>query len=258
MLQYKWLGQLASAETAVFAVGDDDQSIYAFRGANVANMQHFERDFATSGTAVRLIKLEQNYRSQGHILDAANALIRHNQTRLGKNLWTADAKGDPIRAFAAPTDLDEAAFIVDVVEGRGCRRRRARRGRGALPQQRAVAGARARAVQRRGAVPGLRRHALLRARRSEACARLPAADRGARRRRRVPARRQFSAARRRRAHARVAAGRRARPGRIAVAGGVLRRADRQGGRQRGVVRQDDRGDARRDRGTAAAARRSST
>jgi len=119
VLQYKWLGQLASAETAVFAVGDDDQSIYAFRGANVANMQHFERDFATSGTAVRLIKLEQNYRSHGHILDAANALIRHNQTRLGKNLWTADAKGEPVRAFAAPSDLDEAAFVVDVVKGAG-------------------------------------------------------------------------------------------------------------------------------------------
>jgi DNA helicase-2/ATP-dependent DNA helicase PcrA len=66
---------------------------------------------------VRLIKLEQNYRSHGHILDAANALIRHNRARLGKELWTSEGKGEPVRAFAAPTDLDEAAFVVDVVKG---------------------------------------------------------------------------------------------------------------------------------------------
>jgi ATP-dependent DNA helicase UvrD/PcrA len=116
-LQYRWLKLLAGPQTAVFAVGDDDQSIYAFRGANVANMQHFERDFATAGAPVKLIKLEQNYRSHGHILDAANALIRHNASRLGKDLWTADARGEPVRAFAAPSDFDEAAFIVDVVRG---------------------------------------------------------------------------------------------------------------------------------------------
>ena len=66
---------------------------------------------------VKLIKLEQNYRSHGHILDAANALIKHNQGRLGKNLWTADARGEPVRAFIAPTDIDEAAFIVEIVKG---------------------------------------------------------------------------------------------------------------------------------------------
>ena len=101
----------------MFAVGDDDQSIYAFRGANAANMQHFERDFSKPDAPVRLIKLEQNYRSHGHILDAANALIRNNATRLGKNLWTSEGKGEPVRAFAAPSDIDEAAFIVDVVKG---------------------------------------------------------------------------------------------------------------------------------------------
>jgi ATP-dependent DNA helicase UvrD/PcrA len=116
-LQYKWLRQLAGPHAAVFAVGDDDQSIYAFRGAKVANMQRFERDFATPEQPVKLIKLEQNYRSHGHILDAANALIRNNQARLGKNLWTNDGKGEPVRAFAAPSDRDEAAFIVDVVKG---------------------------------------------------------------------------------------------------------------------------------------------
>ena len=116
-LQYKWLRQLAGPSTAVFAVGDDDQSIYAFRGANVANMQHFERDFGRPDVPVRLVKLEQNYRSHGHILDAANALIKHNATRLGKNLWTSEGKGEPVRVFNAPSDLDEAAFIVDVVKG---------------------------------------------------------------------------------------------------------------------------------------------
>ena len=116
VLQYRWLKLLTCERTAVFAVGDDDQSIYAFRGANVANMQHFERDFAREGTPVALIKLEQNYRSHGNILDAANALIRHNQARLGKNLWTSDDRGEPVRALAAPSDLDEAAFIVDATK----------------------------------------------------------------------------------------------------------------------------------------------
>ena len=117
VLQYRWLRQLTGPDTAVFAVGDDDQSIYAFRGANVANMQHFERDFARPDAPVQLIKLEQNYRSHGHILDAANALIKNNASRLGKNLWTREGKGEPIRAFSAPSDRDEAAFIVDVVKG---------------------------------------------------------------------------------------------------------------------------------------------
>jgi DNA helicase-2/ATP-dependent DNA helicase PcrA len=115
-LQYKWLKLLAGERTAAFAVGDDDQSIYAFRGANIANMQHFERDFARGEMPVRLIKLEQNYRSHGNILDAANALIKHNRARLGKNLWTSDDKGALVRALAAPSDIDEAAFIVDVAK----------------------------------------------------------------------------------------------------------------------------------------------
>ena len=117
VLQYKWLRLLTGPDTAMFAVGDDDQSIYAFRGANVANMQHLERDFGTPGKPVKLIKLEQNYRSHGHILDAANALIKNNLGRLGKNLWTSDARGEPVRAFVAPTDIDEAAFIVEIVKG---------------------------------------------------------------------------------------------------------------------------------------------
>lgn len=110
-LQYKWLKLLAGERVAVFAVGDDDQSIYAFRGANTGNMKDFERDFRIS----KIIKLEQNYRSHGNILDAANTLIRNNSGRLGKNLWTSEGHGEPIRVYNAPTDLDEAAFIVDEV-----------------------------------------------------------------------------------------------------------------------------------------------
>jgi DNA helicase-2/ATP-dependent DNA helicase PcrA len=116
VLQYRWLQLLTGERAAVFAVGDDDQSIYAFRGANAANMQHFERDFGREEMPVRLIKLEQNYRSHATILDAANALIRHNRARLGKNLWTDAGKGEPVRAFCAPSDLDEAAFVVDIVK----------------------------------------------------------------------------------------------------------------------------------------------
>ncbi|HEY6044730.1 MAG TPA: UvrD-helicase domain-containing protein [Nitrosospira sp.] len=111
-LQYKWLKLLAGDSAAVFAVGDDDQSIYAFRGANTGNMKEFERDFRIR----KVIKLEQNYRSHGNILDAANSLIRNNNGRLGKNLWTSEGHGEPIRVYNAPTDLDEAAFIVEEVK----------------------------------------------------------------------------------------------------------------------------------------------
>jgi DNA helicase-2/ATP-dependent DNA helicase PcrA len=106
-----WEGGESGGErsNAIFAVGDDDQSIYAFRGASAANMQDLQKDFAIE----RVIKLEQNYRSHGHILDAANALIGHNRQRLGKNLWTAESKGEPLRVYEAATDLEEAGFIVD-------------------------------------------------------------------------------------------------------------------------------------------------
>jgi DNA helicase-2/ATP-dependent DNA helicase PcrA len=108
-LQYKWLRLISGPQASVVAVGDDDQSIYAFRGAKVGNMQLFEKDFAP----VKLVKLEQNYRSYGNILDAANALIEHNRRRLGKNLWTDAGSGDKIRGYLAYSDQEEAQFIVD-------------------------------------------------------------------------------------------------------------------------------------------------
>ncbi len=111
-LQYRWLKLFAGPHTALFAVGDDDQSIYAFRGANTANMAEFEREFAHGN----VIKLEQNYRSHGHILTAANTLIAQNAYRLGKNLWTAEGDGEPIRVFEAYSDQDEASFVVDEVK----------------------------------------------------------------------------------------------------------------------------------------------
>ena len=115
-LQYKWLKLLGGANTpsvsAMFAVGDDDQSIYAFRGARVGNMLDFERDFHVE----TMIKLEQNYRSHGNILDAANALIKNNGQRLGKNLWTDAGHGEPIRVFEGQTDLDEARWLVQEIK----------------------------------------------------------------------------------------------------------------------------------------------
>jgi DNA helicase-2/ATP-dependent DNA helicase PcrA len=111
-LQYQWLKLLAGTKNALFAVGDDDQSIYAFRGADVGNMRELTRDFHVE----TVIKLEQNYRSHGNILDAANALIQNNRNRMGKNLWTAADGGEAIRVFEAPNDVEEAAYIVGEIQ----------------------------------------------------------------------------------------------------------------------------------------------
>jgi DNA helicase-2/ATP-dependent DNA helicase PcrA len=108
-LQYNWLKLMAGQHNAVFAVGDDDQSIYAFRGANVGNMLAFEREFRVEN----LIKLEQNYRSHGHILDTANTLIANNSKRLGKNLRTDAGHGEPVRIYEATSDLQEAHWIIE-------------------------------------------------------------------------------------------------------------------------------------------------
>jgi DNA helicase-2/ATP-dependent DNA helicase PcrA len=109
LLQYRWLKLLAGRGASCFAVGDDDQSIYTFRGARPGNMADFEREFRVE----KVIRLEQNYRSHGNILDAANALIANNRHRLGKNLWTAAGAGEPLRVFEGGSDGDEARFIVE-------------------------------------------------------------------------------------------------------------------------------------------------
>jgi len=113
-LQYAWLKMLAGGQNAIFAVGDDDQSIYAFRGANVGNMRDFENEFRVRN----LIKLEQNYRSHGNILDAANHLISYNAHRLGKNLRTDAGHGEPVRVYEAATDSQEAGWIVEEIRSR--------------------------------------------------------------------------------------------------------------------------------------------
>nr|MBP7532204.1 UvrD-helicase domain-containing protein [Ottowia sp.] len=112
-LQYAWIKMIAGLPGegggAVLAVGDDDQSIYAFRGARVGNMADFVREFNVQ----HQIKLEQNYRSHSNILDSANALIAHNKRRLGKNLRTDAGAGEPVRVYEAPSDFAEAEWVVD-------------------------------------------------------------------------------------------------------------------------------------------------
>jgi DNA helicase-2/ATP-dependent DNA helicase PcrA len=118
-IQYAWMQLLAPPAPAgsdtdgtraghPFVVGDDDQSVYRFRGARAENLQHFRRDYPQS----QLFRLEQNYRSTATILDAANGLIAHNASRLGKNLWTSGARGEPIRLYTAFNERDEAEFAT--------------------------------------------------------------------------------------------------------------------------------------------------
>ena len=108
-IQYRWVKLLASGGGVPFVVGDDDQSIYRWRGARVENLFQFERDFP--GT--RVFRLEQNYRSTATILKAANAVIANNGERMGKNLWTDGATGEPIRLYGAFNERDEAEFVVN-------------------------------------------------------------------------------------------------------------------------------------------------
>ncbi|HET7370214.1 MAG TPA: DNA helicase II [Gammaproteobacteria bacterium] len=111
-IQYAWVRMLAGERGMPFIVGDDDQSIYGWRGAKIENLHRLKRDFP----ALKTVRLEQNYRSTGHILNAANALIAHNSDRLGKNLWTAGKDGEPIHLYAAFNELDEAAFVVERIK----------------------------------------------------------------------------------------------------------------------------------------------
>ncbi|WP_193163284.1 DNA helicase II [Microbulbifer hainanensis] len=111
-IQYAWLRLLAGDQCNITAVGDDDQSIYGWRGARIENIQHFERDMHD----VQTVRLEQNYRSTSTILKAANAVIEHNAGRLGKELWTEGEEGEPIALYAAYNEQDEARFIVERIQ----------------------------------------------------------------------------------------------------------------------------------------------
>ena len=200
-LQYAWLKMFAGAGAAgKRRVRGRRRRPEHLRVPRRAGRQH-GRLRARVPRASSVIKLEQNYRSFGNILDAANELIAHNTKRLGKNLRTEAGPGEPVRVHEAPSDYAEAQWFVD--EARQLHRDgiAAQRDRAALPQQRAEPRARERAVQCRHAVQGLRRPALLRARRGQARAGLPAPDREPERRHQLPARRQLPDARHRRAHA---------------------------------------------------------
>ena len=122
-IQYEWLKLLAGPDSDVFIVGDDDQSIYGWRGARVENLQRFREDYSNT----RVLRLEQNYRSTSTILEAANTLIARNSDRLGKKLWTEGEQGEPIALYAAFNEQDEARFVVErlmaMVEEHGLQRR---------------------------------------------------------------------------------------------------------------------------------------
>ncbi len=111
-IQFAWLRLFAGGSNHLTVVGDDDQSIYGWRGAKVENILKFEQDFPGTKT----IRLEQNYRSSGNILKAANAVISHNQGRLGKNLWTTGEDGEPARLYTAYNELEEARFVVERIQ----------------------------------------------------------------------------------------------------------------------------------------------
>jgi len=111
-IQYAWLKLLTEPEQNLFVVGDDDQSIYSWRGAQVENLQKFQKDYRSH----ELIRLEQNYRSTGTILAAANALISHNSDRLGKELWTEDSEGESVSLYTAFNEQDEAHFVARKIQ----------------------------------------------------------------------------------------------------------------------------------------------
>lgn len=111
-LQYAWLRVLAGGTGKLFIVGDDDQSIYGWRGAKIENIRRFSEDFMD----VRTVRLEQNYRSTGIILEAANHLIAHNQDRMGKHLWSAGEQGEPIQLYEAFNEIDEVRYVCNQIE----------------------------------------------------------------------------------------------------------------------------------------------
>ncbi|MAZ79318.1 MAG: DNA helicase II [Gammaproteobacteria bacterium] len=110
-IQYELIKIMSSNDTSIFAVGDDDQSIYGWRGAKIENIEKLQKDFKNT----EVFRLEQNYRSTGNILNAANSVILNNNSRMGKNLWTEDKSGDPIKIFSATDGFDEAIFVVETI-----------------------------------------------------------------------------------------------------------------------------------------------
>ena len=111
-IQYELIKILTNDNTSVFAVGDDDQSIYGWRGAKIENIDKFQKDYKDT----KVFRLEQNYRSSGNILNAANSVILNNSSRMGKNLWTDDKNGDPIKIFSASDESDEANFVIETIQ----------------------------------------------------------------------------------------------------------------------------------------------
>ena len=110
--QYQLIKVLAGNSSSIFAVGDDDQSIYGWRGAKVENIKKLQKDFKD----IEVFRLEQNYRSTGNILEAANNIILNNDSRMGKNLWTEDKSGDLVKIFSASDETEEANFVVDTLQ----------------------------------------------------------------------------------------------------------------------------------------------
>ena len=169
-VQYRLLQLLAGEHGNLFVVGDESQSVYGFRAADIRNILDFERDFPEAAT----VKLEQNYRSTGTILDAANGLISHNRDRLDKNLWTDAGRGEPVTIAELSDEHEEARWIA--ARDRPPRRRagdRPRRRRDLLPDERSEPGPRGHARPLRRPLPGDRRDEVLRAGRDPRRDRLP-------------------------------------------------------------------------------------
>ncbi len=192
-IQYAWSLLVAGQDGAPFVVGDDDQSIYRWRGARVENLTRFSKDYP----AAKLFRLEQNYRSTGNILKAANALISNNTGRLGKNLWTQGSDGERIKLYAAFNERDEAEFVMHRIR-EWTNQGGARRDVAILYRiERAVARVRRNLHVGAHSVQGVRRPAVLRARGNQGCAGVPAHHHEPCRRRVVRARREPAHARHR-------------------------------------------------------------